>query len=207
MARRAAFPALLASGVALSVLLLSGCAGGDDGGTESGSANPSDSGTAGLPVKTVTPDRCGGDATPGPDGLIEGTFGSYCDGAVASTYNTALIPDDAEAILTVSETEADTTMKLQAQEFTPNATYTGRLHQKACGASPADAGDEELDPQDAGNGGLALDFTTDTSGNATVSSTVPWTVPDDGDGESILLYEVTGNGERGDAAGCINLGR
>ena len=208
MARKASL-ALLAPGFAVFALLLGGCAGGDDGSTFSGSASPSGTASdpAGLPVETQTPDRCGQAASPGPDGLIEGTFGAYCDGAVASTYDTAAVPDDAEAILTVSETQADTTFNLQAQGFLPDAAYTGRLHQKACGATPADAGEEELDPQDAANGGLTMDFTTDPSGNATVSSTVPWTVPDNGDGESILLYRVPADGGLGEAAGCVNLGR
>ena len=225
MARKAS---LWATGWAVLALGVAGCAGGsgDSSGentTGPASGTPSavsscdtvspnspgeqDCQAAGIPGETVSPDRCGGDATPGPDGLIEGTFGSYCDGAVASTYNTAQIPDDAEAILTVSETEADTTVKLQAQGFQPDTGYTGRLHQKACGASASDAGEEEVDPQDAGSGGLVLDFTTDPSGSATVSSTVPWTVPDNGDGESLLIYEVTGSNGMGEAAGCVNLGR
>ena len=90
-------------------------------------------------------------------------------------------------------------------------TFSGRLHKDPCGADPSAAGEEyrntqsSTDNTNTGGGSLALDFTTDGSGNSTSSTTVPWLLPDNGDGESIVLTaEGTGDGS-GDVAGCINL--
>ncbi|MCQ1951100.1 hypothetical protein NNX28_14345 [Arthrobacter sp. zg-Y859] len=219
MARNAT---LLATGCAVFALAFTGCAGNPDGDgyndpegstSSASSSGPSPCGTgspnasgencqaAGVPGITANPDRCGKfTASPTPGGIIEGTFGPYCDDAVATTYSTALIPDDSVAIVSVEESQEDTTVQLQAQSFAANTTYIARLHEDGCGADPADSGAE----YESGSGGLALDFTTDAAGNATASTTVQWTLPDD-DAESLLILDAGQGGAAGDPVGCINL--
>ncbi|MCC9146156.1 MULTISPECIES: hypothetical protein [unclassified Arthrobacter] len=223
MARNAT---LLATGFAVLALTFAGCAGNPDGdgyndpeggststGTESASGpsscatiSPNSPGeencqAAGIPGRTSNPDRCGRfTASPTPGGILEGTFGPYCDDAVATTYNTALIPDESVAIVTVGETPEDTTVQLQAQSFAANTTFSARLHRDDCGEDPADAGPEYQGPQ----GGLVLDFTTDAAGTATAGTTVPWTLPDDG-AESLLILDAGQGGAAGNPVGCINL--
>ncbi|WP_146363521.1 hypothetical protein [Arthrobacter yangruifuii] len=189
---------LWATGCALLALTITGCAGDSNDGNGS-SATPSETASPSIPGKTANPDRCGQfTASPTPGGIIVGTFGPYCEEAVATTYTTALIPDESSAIVTVEETDADTTVQLQAQGFAVNMSYSARLHEDNCGAEPADAGAEYQSGQDP----LVLDFTTDASGNATASATVPWVAPDD-DVESLLIL---GAGDAaGQPAGCINL--
>ncbi|MCQ1954411.1 hypothetical protein [Arthrobacter sp. zg-Y238] len=219
MARKAT---LLATGCAVFALAFTGCAGNPDGDgyndpegstSSASSSSPSPCGTgspnasgencqaAGVPGITANPDRCGKfTASPTPGGIIEGTFGPYCDDAVATTYSTALIPDDSVAIVSVEESQEDTTVQLQAQSFAANTTYSARLHEDGCGADPADSGAE----YESGSGGLALDFTTDAAGNATASTTVQWTLADD-DAESLLILDAGQGGAAGDPVGCINL--
>ncbi|MCC9205456.1 hypothetical protein [Arthrobacter sp. zg-Y769] len=215
---------LWATGFAVLALSIAGCAGNNEGdgyndtppspsGTSSASSGSScttvsrnspgeeNCQAAGIPGRTVNPDRCGKfTASPTPGGILEGTFGPYCDDAVATTYNTALIPDESVAIVTIEESPDDTTVQLEAQSFAANTTYSARLHEDGCGADPADAGGEYRNSQ----GGLSLDFTTDAAGNATASTTVPWTLPDD-DAESLLLLDAGQGGAAGDPVGCINL--
>ncbi|MCC3302962.1 hypothetical protein [Arthrobacter sp. zg-Y895] len=218
MARKAT---LLATGCAVFALAFTGCAGNSDGdgandsegSPSASSSSPSPCGTnspnasgencqaAGVPGRTANPDRCGKfTASPTPGGIIEGTFGPYCDDAVATTYSTALIPDESVAIVTVEESAENTTVQLQAQSFAADTTYSARLHEDDCGADPTDAGAEYQSSQ----GGLTLDFTTDTAGNATASTTVPWTLPDD-DAESLLILDAGQGGAAGSPVGCINL--
>ena len=162
---------------------------------------------AGIPETTGGDERCGSAASSGsaPAGLIEGTFGPYCENAVASTYNTDAIPDEAAGIVTVSEGNADTTVQFSAQGFAPEKTYRAQLHENSCGASPADAGAQVQNPSPGtGGSGLSVDFTTDSNGNATATATVPWVLPDSGKGNSLLIYQEASGGE-GDAAGCMTL--
>ncbi|MCC9178998.1 hypothetical protein [Arthrobacter sp. zg-Y750] len=222
-ARKAPFRAI---GLAVLTLALGACAGtnGDGGGTATGSSSSSASDAsscstispnspgeencqaAGIPGSTAANERCSGTPAASPtDGLNEGTFGPYCENAVAISYNAGLIPDDAEGIVTVTETNADTTVELTAQGFSPDMTFTAQLHERTCGADPADAGGLVQNPQDStGGNGLAVDFTTDSSGNATATGTVPWVLPGSSGGHSLLIFEAGGS-ENGEAAGCLTL--
>ena len=224
MARKASFRATWLLAFAL---LLAGCSGTNDGGTTAtgtpsqtasassdpacATVSPNSPGeascqAAGIPGSTGGDDRCSPPASgSAPAGLIEGTFGPYCENAIATTYNTDAIPDEAAAIVTVEETNADTTVQFSAQGFAPQRTYSARLHENACGAAPSDAGAEFQNPsQGTGGSGLAVDFSTDSSGNATATATVPWVLPDNGTGKSLLIFD---EGESGDgaAAGCMTL--
>ena len=61
------------------------------------------------------------------------------------------------------------------------------LHESLCGASPSDAGEEYEDARSEDSDNLDLDFTTDETGGSTTSVTVPWVLPDDGIGRSLLI--------------------
>ncbi|MDK1360214.1 hypothetical protein QNO00_08030 [Arthrobacter sp. zg-Y1219] len=142
----------------------------------------------GVPGTTQNAERCGA-TTPSPiaSGIIQGTFGPYCDNAIASTYDTTLVPDGADTTVTIDSTDAATTLEMIARGFKGNTEFDATLHERLCGASPADAGEEYEDPRSEESDDLSLDFTTDGTGNSTASVTVPWVLPDDGIGRSLLI--------------------
>ncbi len=166
----------------------------------------------GVPGVTVSPDRCGS-TTPSPiaSGIIQGTFGSYCDNAIATTYDTSLVPDSADTTITIDETDMDTTLEMIARGFAPNTEFSATLHQSVCGAEPSAAGAEYKD-QGNPTQTLLLDFTTDDDGGSTSSVTVPWTLPDDGIGRSLLLAAGPNTASPGTtgpdgAVACVSLER
>ena len=237
MARKATFLAMFFAALAL---VFTGCSPAPDEDTATATGTPSATGTAsaspvscdtvspgspdeascqaaGIPGTTEDAGRCP-DTTPSPiaSGLIQGTFGPYCRNTVATTYDQSLVPDGATATVTVSETEADTTLELLIQGALPDTSYSGRMHQNLCGATPADAGEEYVNDggPDGQSGPTVLDFSTDSDGNATVTTTVPWLITDDGTGRSILLQAAAeaGSGTTtpasdANAAACISLER
>ena len=166
----------------------------------------------GVPGITEDANRCGS-TTPSPiaSGIVQGTFGTYCENAIASTYNTSLVPDGADTTITVDETDADTTVQMIARGFSPNTEFTVTLHENVCGADASDAGAEYTDEGNPTET-LVLDFTTDDGGGSTSSATVPWTLPDDGIGRSLLL-SASGNAVSPGAANmekvaaCVSLER
>lgn len=233
MARKRAVPALFFAALAL---VFTGCstAGDDNTSTPSatvsapagasgscasvspGSPDEASCQAAGIPGTTENAGRCS-PTTPSPiaSGLIQGTFGPYCQYAVATTYDQSLVPDGATATVTVSETEADTTVDLLVQGALPNTSYSGRMHRNLCGATPEDAGDEYVNNggPDGQSGATVLDFSTDSDGNATATTTVPWLISDDATGKSILLQagqdagSETGTPSTNNAVACISLER
>lgn len=183
-----------------------------------GSAEQEECEAQGVPGTTLDPDRCG-DTTPSPiaSGIIEGTFGPFCENAIASTYDTTLVPDGADTTVTINETDADTTVELIVRGFAPNTGYNATLHEDVCGAQPSAAGGEYTDSQSTQSRYLIMNFTTNDGGGATVSVTAPWLLPDDGIGRSLL---ITSGGNSGgtstaspdasgqtDTVGCISLER
>ncbi|GAA3289534.1 hypothetical protein ACFFON_16025 [Arthrobacter citreus] len=142
----------------------------------------------GVPGVTENPERCGS-TTPSPiaSGIIQGTFGPWCENAIASSYDSSAVPDGADTTITISETEADTTLEMIARGFAPNTEFNASLRERLCGASPADAGEEYEDTRSQESDDLDLDFTTDETGGSTASVTVPWVLPDDGIGRSLLI--------------------
>lgn len=232
MARKAL---LLAGALLLSHFALAGCSnsGSDSDSPESATESPLSSESAsaaacnsespgseaqesceaqGVPGTTEDADRCGS-TTPSPiaSGIIQGTFGSYCENAIATTYNTSQVPDGADTTITIDETDADTTVQMIARGFAPTTEFTATLHQKVCGPEPSSAGAVYTDTGNATET-LRLDFTTDDDGGSTASVTVPWTLPDDGIGRSLLLTAGTGTTSPGKenvdpAVACVSLER
>ena len=180
-----------------------------------GSAEQENCEAQGVPGVTENPDRCGS-TTPSPiaSGIIQGTFGPWCENAIASSYDSSAVPDEADTTITVSETDADTTLEMIARGFAANTQFTATLHESLCGADPADAGREYDDTRSEESDDLSLDFTTDEGGNSTASVTVPWVLPDDGIGRSLLITlddDETASPDTADdddrAVACVSLER
>ncbi|MBD8043061.1 hypothetical protein H9638_04465 [Arthrobacter sp. Sa2BUA2] len=155
------------------------------------------------PGTTVEANRCPSTSPSALEGgVIEGAFGPWCENAIATAYDTELIPAGAEAELTLQETDLETTMEMQVQGFAADTAYSGMLHSQACGDDASAAGPEYVQEDISENvpAGLALDFTTDADGSADASVTVPWVLPDNGSGKSILLFSADNQ-----AAGCVTL--
>lgn len=213
-------PVLLVAFAALA-LLFTACSNGGDGedtynasspassqasensACETGTEATSASCEAAGPGTTVAADRCSSSPpTPLEGGAIEGTFGPWCENAIATAYDTALIPAGAETELSIQETDMDTTLVMQVQGFAADTDYMAVLHTDACGASAADAGPEFVRENSGDNvsSGLIADFTTDADGSAEASVTVQWTLPDNGSGKSLLVQTPDGS-----SAGCVTI--
>jgi Cu-Zn family superoxide dismutase len=157
-----------------------------------------------------------------------GTFTSYQDGAVAVTYDPALVPTGATAEITVSETGSElgggTTVMLVVGGLQKVRAYGAHLHTKPCGAAPADSGPHlqhrpdpaasasppSVDPSYANpTNEVWLDFTTDGEGAAQSSATVGWTF--DPAPRSLVIHAQstrTAPGEAGTAGArvaCLSL--
>ena len=164
---------------------------------ETGTEATSSSCQAAGPGRTVAADRCP-DTSPTPldGGVIEGAFGPWCENAIATSYPTsnteALIPDGAETELTISETDMDTTLDMQVQDFPASTAYSAVLHEGPCAESPGDIGPEYIHEGsgDNPNANVVLDFTTESDGSATATLTVPFVVPDNASGNSLVLHDA-----------------
>ena len=155
------------------------------------------------PGTTVNADRCSSSSpTPLEGGVIEGAFGPWCENAIATAYDTDLIPPGAEIELTIQESDMDTVLTMQLQGFAPNTDYMAVLHTNACGASASDAGPELVRENNGANvpSGLLVDFTTDAGGSAQPTATVPWTLPNNGSGNSLLFQSPDGV-----SSGCVTI--
>ncbi|MGW9402443.1 hypothetical protein ACWGQ2_00570 [Arthrobacter sp. NPDC055585] len=164
---------------------------------ESGPEATSSSCQAAGPGRTVAADRCP-DTSPTPldGGVIEGAFGPWCENAIATSYPTedreSLIPEGAETELTISGTDMDTTVEMQVQDFPAGTTYQGMLHEGPCAENPGDLGPAYIHQGsgDNPNANVVLDFTTESDGSATTTVTVPFVVPDNASGDSVVLQDA-----------------
>jgi|GEM_PF-2736196 len=164
---------------------------------ETGPEATSSSCQAAGPGRTVAADRCP-DTSPTPleGGVIEGAFGPWCENAIATSYPAtdaqSLIPEGAETELRITETDMDTTLEMQVQGFPATATYTAVLHEGPCAESPGDIGPEYIHEGsgDNPNANVVLDFTTEPGGSATATATVPFVVPDNASGDSVVLQDT-----------------
>ncbi|KPN17839.1 hypothetical protein [Arthrobacter sp. Edens01] len=159
------------------------------------------------PGTTVNADRCAAPSpTPLEGGVIEGAFGPWCEGAVATAYPTsdtgALIPEGAETELRITETDMDTTVEMQVQDFAASTAYTGMLHEGPCTENPGELGPQYVHPGsgDNPNATVTLDFTTESDGSADTTVTVPFQVPNQAKGNSIILTD-----QQMAVVGCVNI--
>ncbi|MFJ2661373.1 hypothetical protein [Arthrobacter koreensis] len=174
---------------------------------ETGPEATSSSCQAAGPGRTVAADRCP-DSSPTPldGGVIEGAFGPWCENAIATSYPTSntevLIPEGAETELTISETDMDTTLDMQVQGFPAGVAYSAILHEGPCAGSPGDIGPEYVHQGsgDTPSASVALDFTTESDGSATATATVPFVVPDNASGNSLVLED-----SQMQTVGCVRI--
>lgn len=118
-----------------------------------------------------------------------GTFAAWAADQTAITYDPALVPIGASALVTVSPAVVDTMVQLDVEGLLPSRAYGAHLHTNVCGAKGDDAGphyQHHQDPKAAASppsvdpsfanpsNELWLDFTTDVAGTASVSTTVSW---------------------------------
>jgi superoxide dismutase, Cu-Zn family len=127
------------------------------------------------------------------------TFGSD---ARALTYNPALVPKGAGVQVVESSENGTTKVALRVRGLVANRQYGAHVHSLPCGPTGEAAGphfQHNPDPaKPSVNPAFAnpkneiwLDFTTDASGNASVSSTVPWTFTNTRAGSVIIHAERT----------------
>lgn len=134
----------------------------------------------GSPAKPAAPEQSVAASAPS---TVDATFGTD---PTALTYNKALVPDGAH-VQVVEVTESDSTkVTLTVGGLVPNRTYGAHAHAMRCGPTGEAAGPHfqnmadpvkpSVNPQFANSHNeIWLDFTTDAGGNATATSTVPWT--------------------------------
>lgn len=141
---------------------------------------------------------------------------------VAVTYDEALVPVGARAGVTSKEDAENTTVMLEVSGLQPDRQYGSHIHTLACGVDGMAAGPHfqheqdpispSVDPAFANDRNeIWLDFTTDASGAATVTSTVPWTFTDDRRAGSVIIHamqtatEPGKAGMAGDRIACITV--
>jgi len=141
---------------------------------------------------------------------------------VAVTYDEALVPVGARAGVTSMEDIESTTVTLDVNGLQPDRQYGSHIHTMACGVDGMAAGPHfqheqdpispSVDPAFANDKNeIWLDFTTDASGAATVTSTVPWTFTDDRRAGSVIIHamqtatEPGKAGTAGDRIACITV--
>jgi Cu-Zn family superoxide dismutase len=165
-----------------------------------------------------------GGGTGAGETTTNGTFAPYRDGAVAVSYDPALVPEGATAAVTVTETDAGTTVTLEVAGLRPARAYGAHLHTKPCGAAPTDAGPHlqhepdpaasvsppSVDPSYANPANeVWLDFTTDGSGAARSAATLGWRF--DPAPRSLVIHADTTKtapgvaGTAGARAACLSL--
>lgn len=153
-----------------------------------------------------------------------GTFAPYRDGAVAVSYDPALVPEGATAAITVTGTDAGTTVALVVGGLHKARAYGAHLHTKPCGAAPTDAGPHlqhrpdpaaaasppSVDPSYANPANeVWLDFTTDGTGAARSGATLDWRF--DPAPRSLVIHAGTTKtapgvaGTAGARAACLSL--
>ncbi|MGP4048045.1 superoxide dismutase family protein [Streptomyces sp. 2A115] len=180
-------------GALASVVLVTG-AGGAYGATDAGVEYRAtgDGGTG---------DTVGADDTPGYRMRMEGRFappGSPIPTA-AVTYDTNLVPAGSWIEVTqLGAAPGGMTVTLRVTGMTPGHVYGAHVHQKQCGADPADSGGHyqhrpSSDPADANaDNEVWLDFTADADGAGAASAHHDWHFRG-GEAASVVLHSEPGN--------------
>ncbi|WP_151480681.1 superoxide dismutase family protein [Streptomyces albicerus] len=186
-------------GALASAVLVAG-AGGAYGATGAGGAYGAGS-AYGAPGDGGTGDTAGADETPGYRMRTEGRFappGSLIPSA-AVTYDTKLVP--AGSWIEVTQRGAaggGMTVTLRVTGLKPGHVYGAHVHQKPCGADPADSGGHyqhrpSSDPADANaDNEVWLDFTADAYGAGAASAYHDWNFRR-GEAASVVLHSEPGN--------------
>jgi superoxide dismutase, Cu-Zn family len=149
-------------------------------------------------------------------------FAPYWPGSPGVTYDEALVPVGSDATVRVRPVRDRTVVRLRVRDLVPGREYGAHVHQNPCGATGDAAGPHyqhvpdpvqpSVDPAYANpRNEIWLDFTTDRSGDATVSSTVDWQFTDRHAGSVVIHAEHThtGPGHAGTAGtrlACVTVG-
>lgn len=195
---------LTAAGIAGLLLVTAGCGGGP------GSTTP----TIPPPPPFAEPQEQGATqasvaATFGPD---EGAF----------TYNTELVPEGAQIVVSETVANGNTTIQLNVRGLQGKRRYGAHVHVNPCGPAPEDAGPHyqrvpappgaSMDPQYANpQNEVWLDFVTNPSGEGSTAAVVNWVFGDPPPGSVVIHAEPTRTapGEAGDAGArlaCVTVG-
>jgi Cu-Zn family superoxide dismutase len=143
----------------------------------------------------------------------QGTFAAAP--ATPATYDSALVPVGATAIVNAGEAATSTSVTLAVTGLQPNRQYGAHAHTKPCGGDGKDAGPHfqfkpdpvtpSVDPAYANNTNeIWLDFTTDAAGSGRATSTVPWAFPADRRAASVIIHAMPTSTEPGRAGGAGN---
>jgi Cu-Zn family superoxide dismutase len=192
------------AGVAVLLLTLGACSSDKKSSPSTASTSPS----ASAPAQNVS-----------------GTFAAYAGpSTVAVTYNHAQVPLGATAKVTTTVIGSKTEVSLNVGGLQPKRPYGAHVHNKVCGAKPADAGSHYQDKKDPkqpstnpefanANNEVWLDFTTDDKGTAKVSAAVPWLFRSGAQGpHSVVIHAthtMTASGHAGTAGArlaCVTIG-
>jgi Cu-Zn family superoxide dismutase len=156
---------------------------------------------------------------------VNGTFAPYAPGAMAVSYDSALVPAGATATVTITQAAAGTQIQLAVTGLRPDRAYGAHLHQNPCGADGSAAGQHyqhqpdpaasasppSVDPAYANpENEVWLDFTTDASGAATSTAKQPWNFGPSRPGSLVIHADKTKSapGHAGDAGArvaCLSL--
>ncbi|MEV0595107.1 hypothetical protein [Nonomuraea cavernae] len=139
-----------------------------------------------------------------------GTFSTSDTAAI--TYNRKLVPDGAQASVTVESAGGKTLTSLVVEGFLPNRRYGAHLHTKVCGTKPDDAGPHfQHEPGKANaTNEVWLDFKTDEAGAGRATARNPWSL-DGRDPGSLVIHSQSTTptgpeaGSAGDRAACLTL--
>ncbi|MDR7277947.1 superoxide dismutase family protein [Catenuloplanes atrovinosus] len=155
-----------------------------------------------------------------------GTFAAWAEDQTAITYDPALVPIGASALVTVSPAVVETTVQLDVEGLLPSRAYGAHLHTNVCGPKGEDAGPHyqhhrdpkasasppSVDPSYANpSNEVWLDFTTDVAGTASVNSRVAWRFNQEAPPRSLVIHAQhtdTAPGRAGTAGprlACITL--
>jgi Cu-Zn family superoxide dismutase len=149
---------------------------------------------------------------------VSATFGSD---PKAFNYDKKLVPDGARAQVVADMENNATKVTLTVQGLLPNRPYGAHAHAMACGPNGEMAGAHfqhmpdptkpSVNPAFANpRNEIWLDFTTDAQGNATVTSTVPWTFSNARAGSVVIHADPTQTapgkaGTAGARAACVSV--
>ncbi|MEU8246023.1 superoxide dismutase family protein [Nonomuraea sp. NPDC048916] len=139
-----------------------------------------------------------------------GTFSTSDTGAIV--YDRALVPDGAQASVTVESAGGKTLTSLVVEGFLPNRRYGTHLHTKKCGPKPDDSGPHFQHEQGKANATseVWLDFKTDESGAGRATARNPWSLDGSDPGSLVIHARPTTStgaeaGTAGDRVACLTL--
>ncbi|MFI8994953.1 superoxide dismutase family protein [Streptomyces sp. NPDC053542] len=164
--------------------------------------------------------------TPGGGDLVVGkesrfTPVSEFDPSDAVTYDTKKVPTTARIAVAQWKNDHGMTIRLKVKGLQPHRTYGSHVHTKPCGEKPDSSGPHyqnrkdpkqpSVDPKYANpENEVWLDFTTDSDGDASVSSKHWWWFRQ-GEARSVVIHDHkthTGHGHAGmagDRLGCLSV--